>query len=57
MLQQEQELDIDKRIREARVVPDIAGRDGIGSAAVFLANGQPQLPIKDRADYFVRSVV
>ena len=49
----EQEQNLQRRIQEARIVPDIAGRDEVGRAVVFLANGQPANPQhRERLPYF-----
>lgn len=52
----EQEANLQRRIEQARVVPDVAGQDCIGNAVVFLANGQPLQPqVRERSPYFVIS--
>lgn len=52
MNEQEEQI-LQRRIQEARIVPDVAGRDEIGRAVVFLANGQPAQPQhRERSPYF-----
>ncbi len=48
------EARLERRIAEARIVPDIAGRDDFGRAVLFLANGQPIQQQPERLPYFVR---
>ncbi|MEI7631852.1 MAG: hypothetical protein WCJ60_00855 [bacterium] len=52
-MHEQEEINLQRRILEARIVPDIAGRDNIGRAALFLANGQPSQQPPEKLPYFV----
>jgi len=52
-----EELNLQRRIEQARIVPDIAGRDDVGRAVLFFANGQPVQQPQERLPYFVGSRV